>query len=253
MISVRMSDIGGLCLTITLESRMPTESTAILIPAMRPDKVWDLYCNIEDTTPEPHTVWWAVDSMRDFPTLSLLSPDSILVDGGGTWGRRLNALFTLSTDPYIFTGADDVHFHPGWLTEAYRMMALVDGVVAVNDGLNPRGTLALVSRRYIDEESGCVDVPGVIIYPGYHHFFSETELFDTAESRGRFAYAAYSVVEHYHHVNGKAPDDWVYDLGRQTALKDEWIYNSRCHMWQGEMTWRRRDVENYPGVEWNEG
>ena len=220
------------------ESRTPTESTAILLPAMRPDKVWDLYRNIEETTPEPHTIWWAIDSLSNFPNLVLCSPESIYVDGGGNWGRRLNALFGLSTDPYVFLAADDVRFHPGWLSEAMAAMHIVDGVVAVNDGLNPRGTLSLVSRNYINQESGCIDIPGVVIYPGYWHFFSESELFDTAASRGRFAYATNSYVEHLHHVNGKAPFDDVYALGGSQGLEDEYLYNSRVHLWNGTMTFR---------------
>jgi hypothetical protein len=213
-------------------------STAILIPAMRPEKAMALYRNIEETTPEPHAIYWAIDPAAGFPDLQTYSPNTVMSDNGDTWGHRLNALFNLTTEPYIFTGADDVRFHPGWLYEAMLPMKSVDGVVAVCDGLNPKGTLSLVSRNYINQESGCVDVPGVIIYPGYHHFFSETELFCTAESRGRFAYAANSMVEHYHHVNNKAPFDAVYALGGSKGLEDEYLYNSRAHLWNGTMTYR---------------
>ena len=60
-------------------------------------------------------------------------------------------LFHATTEPYVFTGADDVIFYQGWLTAALGAMKAVDGVVVVNDLFNPDGTLALISRRYIDE------------------------------------------------------------------------------------------------------
>ena len=52
-------------------------------------------------------------------------------------------------------------------------MGTMHGVVFVNDMLMAHGTLPLVSRRYIEQYSGCFDVPDVIIYPGYSHNYSE--------------------------------------------------------------------------------
>jgi hypothetical protein len=150
---------------------------------------------------------------------------------GGTWGGRLNKLFGCTTEPYLFLGADDVRFHPGWLDAAIATMEQVDGVVAVNDLWNPRGTLALVSRRYLLEEGGTVDDSGAIIHEGYRHCYSETELFETAQSRGRFAYCAEAVVEHLHPAAGKAVDDAVYQLGTAAFEADQALYLSRRHLW----------------------
>ena len=66
----------------------------------------------------------------------------------------MNLGYELSTEPYMFLGSDDSRFHPFWLPHAMNSMKEVDGVVSVADLYNPVGTLALVSRRYIDEESG---------------------------------------------------------------------------------------------------
>jgi hypothetical protein len=206
-------------------------TTAILIPAMRGDRLRALIANIEETTPGPCEVHiaatigvhaWALD---DDPRVTRW------FDDGGTWGGRLNELFRHTTEPYLFLGADDVRFHPGWLEAALSVMADTDGVVAVNDLWNPRGTLALVSRRYLVEEGGTVDGTGAIIHEGYGHVFSETELFETAASRGRFAYCAESVVEHLHPVAGKAEDDEVYRLGFASLDADTALYQSRRHLW----------------------
>jgi len=121
-------------------------------------------------------------------------------------------------------------------------MRQVDGVVSVNDVLTGEGTLALVSMRYIREESGCVDTPNVIIYPGYHHNFSERELFLTAQRRNRFAYCAQAVVEHLHWLNGKVPTDDVYVLGQSTWDLDMAMHLSRLRLWEALPPPPTRDI-----------
>src|ERR1035437_6526547 len=106
----------------------------------------------------------------------------------------------------------------------------VDHVYCQDDG-STDGTLALISRRYIEEESGCIDVEGVVIYPGYFHNYSETELFETAKSRGRFAYCEESVVEHLHPDAGKAEKDEIYQLGMAHLVEDQDLFFSRRHLW----------------------
>jgi len=48
--------------------------------------------------------------------------DNIVVDwpGGtpGDYARKINAGYLASDEPYLFTGADDLHFHEGWLDNA---------------------------------------------------------------------------------------------------------------------------------------
>ena len=131
----------------------------------------------------------------------------------------------------MFLGADDVQFHPGWLEAAMNTMVAIDGVVAVNDMFNPTGTLALVSRRYIDQQGGTGDDTGAIIHRGYFHNYSETELFNTARHRGRFAYCGASVVEHMHWAPGKSEHDEVYRLGDHHTGQDRDLHLSRQHLW----------------------
>ena len=189
----------------------------ILIPVMRASKIQPLIENIEETTEVPHRVLWMGSNFE--------------TGVESTWGHRINTMYLMSQEPYVFLGADDILFHEGWDEHVLKAMEVIDGVVAVNDMRNPSGTLALVSRRYINEQSGCVDTKGVVIYPGYRHNFSETELFETAKRRGKFAYCAPSIVEHVHPDAGKAEDDEVYQLGRARFEEDRALYESRCHLW----------------------
>jgi hypothetical protein len=210
------------------------EEVAVLIPAMRHQLLAGLVANIEATTPEPHRIYVMTNRERCARALEGLDV-TLWRDRLRPWGHRLNSMYRRTTEPYLFLGADDVRFHPRWLAAAMGRMRQVDGVVAVNDLLNPAGTLALVSRRYLDEESGCMDRPRTVIFPGYRHNFSETELFWTARRRGRFAYAGDAVVEHLHFSRGPSgiPHDEVYALGGSSWGHDETLYNSRRHLFGG--------------------
>jgi hypothetical protein len=208
------------------------DPTAILIPAMRPQHFARLVDNIAETTPEPHNVYWAIGTDVAADELARLKQD-YWKDDGASWGVRLNFMYHHTTEPYLFLCADDVKFHDGWLTAAHRCMTGIDGVVMVNDLHNPRGTLALVSRHYLDTESGCVDVPGVVCCPFYRHTYVDDELRDVAQSRNRYAYCPESVVEHLHPAAGKGEWDDVYAVGAQSVASDSALYRSRMHLWGG--------------------
>lgn len=196
----------------------------------RPHRVEPLLQNIAQTTPEPHRIIFAASDQPTINELRRLEAEFIR-DGGDSWPNRINRLFHYTTEPYMFLGADDVIFYPGWLSAALEAMREVDGVVTVADLYNPNGTLALVSRRYILEESGCVDEPAVVVHSGYRHNYSDTELFATAKARGRHAYCPEAVVEHLHPLAGKAHMDSTYAIGFQSEHDDHMHYLSREHLW----------------------
>ena len=206
-------------------------TTAILIPVERPARIMAIANEIAATVHPLTPVLWACTEGSECAAILEFWREDFTCDEGGSWGVRLNRLFTHTDAEYLFLGADDVRFHPGWHDAAMARMQQVDGVVAVNDLWNPRGTLALVSRRYLLEEGGTVDGTGAIIHEGYRHCFSETELFETAASRSRFAYCAESIVEHLHPAAGKSEWDEVYKIGTDNWDHDEALYLSRRHLW----------------------
>lgn len=205
------------------------DSTAILIPAMRPAKLAPLLANITEATPEPHTVYFiatpelahAADRMGD------LTGAHPILDEGGSWAKRINLGYRETTEPYLFLGAEDVLFHPGWLSAALAVMD--DGVVVVNDLHNPHGTMALVARSYAD--LGTIDGESGILHEGYRHNYPDTECWGTAHHRGRLARCPESIVEHLHHEAGKAEIDEVYRIGLAAWHEDTTVYNSRLHLW----------------------
>lgn len=207
------------------------DETAILIPAMRTHHYERIVANVADVTPEPYRIVWMVGTDADAAELDRLG-QSYFRDTGGTWGGRLNHMYHNTSESYLFLGADDLKWHPHWLEHAMTIMARVDGVVSVNDQWQAAGTSALVSRNYIDTMSGTVDESDTLIHPGYTHHGSETELFETAAMRGRYAYCAESLVEHMHFIVGKSEDDDVYALGASRTVENVTLYQKRRHLWQ---------------------
>ena len=206
-------------------------TTAIFLPAMRPQNFARIVENLAETTDDYHA-YWVVNTPQAADELTRLK-QSYWRDNGASWAVRLNHLYDHTTEPYFFLGADDLKWHPGWLKTAMAVMERIDGVVSVNDmWQHGVGTSALVSRNYIDTMSGCIDQPGVVCHPGYAHHGAETELFQTAAKRGRYAYCEQSVVEHMHAILGKAPDDEVYALGASLTAESVAMFESRKHLWR---------------------
>lgn len=212
-------------------------SVSILIPVLnRPHRIMPLLANIADATPEEHCVIFAAS---DPPTVGVLNAlgtrSAYMIDEGRSWPERINLLFRATDEPYVFLGADDVLFHPGWLTaalETMRSFDLLGGVVTVEDLHNPRGTLALVARSYIDFFGGTGDgIPGQVIHPGYGHCYSDNELFEVAHSRDRWAYCRESLVEHLHPDAGKGQNDSTYMKGMATIAADTALFHSRRGLW----------------------
>ena len=217
-------------------------SVAILLPVLdRPAKIAPLLANIRDATPEPHAVWFAASDRATIREVLLarvagLHEDGLLIDEGRAYSQRINLLYRTTDDAYVFLGADDYRFHPGWLTAALDCMARsfddVGGVVVTNDLHNPAGTACLVARCYIDEVGGS-DIPGQVLHPGYSHNWCDSELFGWASSRGRLAHCPESIVEHLHPAAGKGLDDDTYRLGLSSEARDRALFRSRHWMWGG--------------------
>lgn len=210
-------------------------SVAILVPILdRPHRIEPLLANIAATTPEPHSVVFATSDNASIEECNRLGAWQS-IDDGDTWPNRINRLFHATDDEYVFLCADDVLFHDGWLPPLLAAQEDMGGGVAVPVDLhNPYGTLALVARSYIDAFSGCIDTPGVVVWPSYEHNWSDTELFQVAASRGRHRYVPESVVEHLHHGIGRSnalPHDGTYAKGHEAFQRDHVRHLARRRQW----------------------
>jgi hypothetical protein len=156
----------------------------------------------------------------------------------GDYAIKINQAYQMTSNPFLFFGADDLHFHPGWLPAALGAMTCDEevGVVGTQDMANRRvlqgihSTHCLVSRAYIDE-CGTIDEYGKALHEGYAHEFVDDEFVGTAIFRGAFVFAEDSVVEHLHPSVGKAPLDELYRAEPRRMQQGRVLFHRRRTLW----------------------
>lgn len=214
---------------------------AILVPVLRrPHRVAPLLASIAAVTPDPYRVVFVATAGDEEELAAIKSTDAeVLVlaepyEGRGDYARKINAGVDATSEELIFTGADDLHFHPGWLAAA---LATGMPVVGTNDLGNPavlagrHATHSLVTREYVS--LGTIDDPTKLLHEGYPHEWVDREFVETARHRGMFASAQRSIVEHLHPAWAKAPTDALYDGSPARMIAGRTLYRSRRHLWAG--------------------
>lgn len=212
----------------------------ILVPVLgRPGKVASFLEDAKAAAVDARVLFIATEGDRgELEALTRAKADFLVVPDPGTYPVKINAGYRVTTEPFLFLGADDLHFHPGWLPAAMAKMADGIGVVGTNDLYNPRvlqgrhSTHSLVRRSYIEEQSGVADNPDTVLHPGYRHWFCDDELVGTAQRRRVYAHAHASIVEHLHPYAGKAEMDPTYHLGESHRMRDQRLYRERRPLWR---------------------
>jgi hypothetical protein len=216
-------------------------STLIVVPVLaRPHRVQPLLDSIWETTRLPHRVLF-VASEHDHDerrAIEATEADVLVVpDARGTYPCKINDAYRSSDEPLIFTAADDLLFHTGWLEAALAKMTDGVGVVGTNDLGNPRviegrhSTHSLVARSYCDQPGGSADLHETVLHEGYSHWFCDDELVQVAQLRGVYAHATDSHVEHLHPFFGKAPRDGTYAKGSERKRADARCFHRRSRIW----------------------
>lgn len=216
---------------------------AVIVPVLgRPHRARPLADSLRAATPEPHRLVFVatetdaemIGACRATGAEVLTMPPAPV----GDYARKINHAAALASEPFLFTGADDLQFHPGWLPAALEYMANpFIGVVGTQDLCNGRtlrgehATHFLVRRSYVLER-GTVDEPGKLFHEGYPHEYVDDELVGTARRRGAWAFAEASVVEHLHPSAGKAPMDELYAQQRARMRRGQRLYFRRRHLWK---------------------
>lgn len=196
----------------------------ILVPALnRPHRVAPLLDGIAAATPQQHSILFIVDPDDFAEQEAIRAAGGEMIVHGGSYAQKINAGVRNTDEPFIFFGADDLHFWPRWLARAAGLISDQVGVVGTNDIGNARvkrgdhATHSLVARWYA--ELGAIDGGGPL-HEGYGHCFVDDEFVETAKHRGAWAFARGSVVEHLHPDWGKGQRDGVYDKGQSTFVAD---------------------------------
>lgn len=212
----------------------------IIVPLLkRPWRVAPILNSITATTTVPYDVVFCC-TPSDYATIDAVraegyTPLEVPWHHRGDYARKIQAGIDSTTSPYVFTGADDLKFHPHWFENAARHMDGTVGVVGTNDLANPRvirgehATHFLVARWYC--QLGTIDGDPHLFHHGYVHEWCDDELVGTAKLRGAWAFAEDSVVEHLHPIAGKAPMDELYASQRVRMGRSRSLYERRKRLW----------------------
>ena len=209
---------------------------SILVPVLgRPHRVLPFMDSALAATPKAEVLFIAdPDDEAELDALEEHGADFITHAGG--YAAKINEAVTRTDRPYVFTAADDLHFHPGWFETALAHMVGKVQVVGTNDLCSDRVKLGfhathfLIAREYA--ERPCIDGERGPFSEAYHHWFCDDELVGTATHRRRIAFATDSIVEHFHPMVDKSEDDATYRKGRARAKEDKLLFRNRRRMWR---------------------
>lgn len=219
---------------------MSGATCVVLVPMLRrPHRVVPLIDSLKESGADARILFiCSADDEETRAAVDASGECSIVVDwpGGitGDYAKKINAGYRATSEPWLFTGADDLHFHEGWLDIALRYRPAQ--VIGTQDGGNERvlrgdhSTHSLVRRRYVDK-LGIIDEPGKVLFEGYEHEFVDDELVGTAKKRGMWAFAYDSHVEHLHAHYLKAPMDDIYQAQGERMAASRNLFRKRQRLW----------------------
>lgn len=154
--------------------------------------------------------------------------------GRGDFAKKTNLAYQESSEDWVFCGATDLRFRPGWLENAIqvgdRSNAGVVGTQDMGNALVKRGrhaTHPLVRRTYIEVYGGTFDSTGHIYSEEYDHQYVDLEFVETAKLRGQWAFAKKAFVEHMHPNWSKGEWDPTYEKAFREAREDRALYVQR--------------------------
>ena len=208
----------------------------VIVPMLGRGHLMDRLRESLAASTERARILWVVTS-GDFDVLDELHGDDHVITpprARGDYAHKINVGVDASDEPLIFTGAIDLHFVPGWLEAAERLLDGQVRVVGTNDLTNERtahehSTHTLVARDYVDR--GLIDGRPGLLCEDYIHEWCDDELVGTAIKRGAYAHADDSIVEHLHPMADKAEWDETYLRMRTRMRADRALFNRRRQLW----------------------
>ncbi len=202
----------------------------ILIPVLgRPQNAAPVVASIRATTTVEHTITFICThgDTAQIDAAIATSPDQVHVvppNPSGDYAKKINEAFRHGTSEWVFQGADDLTFYPGW----DRVIGDQYMVIATNDMSNGSvkrglfGTHNLIRRSYITTD---------VLYEGYDHNFVDRELCGFAQQAGVYTFARSSRVRHHHPLWRTAPNDPTYVKSLARFHQDRALFLSRAHLW----------------------
>ena len=218
--------------------KLKGHNLSILVPVLnRPHRVQPIIDSARAATAGAEVLFIAdPDDYPEIEALEEAGADFVTYSGG--YAGKINYGVRQTDRPLVFTGADDLHFHPGWFEIACDRLTPQIQVVGTNDLCSDRvqtgshATHLLMTREYAlrpiaDGQEGP-------FCQAYHHWYCDDELVETAVAREAIAFATDSIVEHYHPMVGKAANDSTYQKGQLRRIEDKRMFMRRRKFWKSQ-------------------
>ncbi len=225
-------------------------SVDILIPVLRrPGNVAPLIQSLTASTENEREQGWTVNPVfvcsagdrNQIEAVHRENLEPLIDDRGGDaqhqYPVKINLAAAASSAEWLLLAADDLRFHDDWLNAAILVHeqtgALVVGTQDRGNDLVKRGlhsTHTLVHATYL--EQGTIDEPGKLLCDEYDHNAVDVEFCETAMSRGVWAFAHRSVIEHRHPLwDRRIKRDQTYQKGIRGSLRDRQLLYQRRRLW----------------------
>lgn len=212
---------------------------AVLLPVLgRAHQIESVLRSLKESTVNEYRAILICSPKDDALKAARASEADVLVAswqaGHADYAKKLALGYRESDEPWIFQGATDLTFYPGWDVKAFKVARrFAPGVIGTNDMGNPfvmRGlhsTHSLISRDYIEKFGGTLDGSGVVFSEAYDHQWSDCEFIETARRRRQFIFAKNSRVEHLHPHWGKGETDSTYEKAWRATSEDQKLFMRR--------------------------
>lgn len=228
---------------------------AIIVPILgRAERAQLLLSSIRTSTTVPHRILLVLSpndpTNPDWKHTGADFIETPWEPGRGDFARKINLGFRETTEPYVFLGATDLEFTPGWDEAALRVAEATGvGIIGTNDTFNPvvkkgkHATHPLVSRTYIDEMGGTLDGSGEIYCELYDHQCVDNELIEVAQVRDQWAFARDAVVIHHHPMyDNSSAMDATYEKALKKGRDDRVLFMRRRRLWAKQARERQRQA-----------
>lgn len=199
----------------------------------RPGKLQEVATNIEQNTNTPFTLYWGIepDDTASIEAAKKTGHKVVINKYDMGYSNTIQTIYEQAKEPIWFHANDDFYFPKDWdkphikfLDENPEVM-----VLGVPDGTASEAysTISFCRKKYIDEQSGVVDMPKRVFYP-YNHNFQDTEFTKTAQFRGVWNCCTEPCIDHR-----REGDDETYQKNNATYEADSIIYHTRKHLFNG--------------------
>lgn len=193
----------------------------------RPHMLQKVADNIKRSTRNSFQLYWGCEphDTEGIAAAKATGYPVVINKGPMGYADTIQAMYEASKEPIAFHANDDFHFPEGWDVLPLAMMRKNPEIMVLgaDDGMDHVTylTISFIRRRYIEEQSGVIDMPNRVFYP-YKHNFQDTEFSQTAQKRGVWAKCEAPCIKHL-----RLESDETYRKNEETFPLDQITYNAR--------------------------